>query len=78
MLSSEQRRSQADKLGDAASNIVTALLLGQFLSHTFSLELTVVGIAVSGLCFFYGNRLLKIAIDFNTMLSLTFCSPALL
>jgi hypothetical protein len=59
MLTPEQRRWQADKFGDITTYTVTALLLGQFLTHTFSLLLTFVGIAVSGLCFFYSNRLLK-------------------
>jgi hypothetical protein len=59
MLTPEQRRWQADKFGDITTYTVTALLLGQFLTHTFSLEVTVVGIAVSALCFFYSNRLLR-------------------
>ena len=59
MLNPNQRRWQADKLGDVTTYTITALLLGQFLTHAFSVQLTVVGIAVSGLCFFYSNRLLK-------------------
>jgi hypothetical protein len=59
MLNPEQRRLQADKLGDVTNYALNALLLCQFLTHIFSVQLTIVGIAVSGLCFFYSNRLLK-------------------
>jgi hypothetical protein len=59
MLSSEQRRWRADKLGDLANYTIGATLIGQLLSNTFRLGLTIVGVAVTLLCFFYGNSQMK-------------------
>ena len=59
MLTPDQRRWRADKLGDLATYTTGALLLGQFVSNSFRVDLTIIALLVSASCFLYGNYLLK-------------------
>jgi hypothetical protein len=59
MFSPEQRRWRADKFGDLANYTVGALLIGQLLTRSFHLDLTLIGLAVPVFAFIYGNSLLK-------------------
>lgn len=59
MIASEQRFWRADKLGDLANYTIGATLIGQLLSNTFRFGLTIVVVAVTLLCFFYGYSQMK-------------------
>jgi hypothetical protein len=59
MLTSEQRRWRADKLGDLANYIIGALLIAQILSGNFHFGQTLIGIALTLICFFYADRQMK-------------------
>jgi hypothetical protein len=59
MLTPEQRRWRADKVGDLANIAVGALLFGQFTSSTFRVSLAVLGLIILLLGFAYSNYLLK-------------------
>ena len=59
MLTCEQRKWRADKIGDLANLAVGALIFGQVLSNSFRSGPAIAGVAILLLAFFYGNLLLK-------------------
>jgi hypothetical protein len=59
MLSPEQRRWRADKIGDLANIAVGALIFGQAFAGSFHRGAAIAGVVILLLAFFYGNRLLK-------------------
>jgi len=59
MLSPEQRKWQADKIGDLANLAVAALIFGQFASGQFRLGIAIGGVIFLILGFLYSNSLLK-------------------
>ena len=59
MLTSEQRRWRADKVGDLANVAIGALLFGQLTSSIFRVGLAVLGLMILLLAFAYSNYLLK-------------------
>ena len=59
MLTPEQRRWLADKLGDLGNLAIAALLFGQLTSDKFRPGVAVVGVIMLVIIFFYASRLLK-------------------
>jgi hypothetical protein len=59
MLTPEQRRWRADKVGDLANIAIGALLFGQFTTAIFRIDLAVLGLTILLLGFAYSNYLLK-------------------
>ena len=59
MLSPEQRRWRADKIGDLASIAVGTLLFGQLTSSSFRLGFGILSIVILLLAFLYSDSLLK-------------------
>lgn len=59
MLTHEQRKWLADKLGDLANLAVAALIFGQLLSDHFRPTAAIVGVITLLVVFFYANRLLN-------------------
>ncbi len=59
MLTPEQRRWRADKIGDLANIAVGALLFGQLTTATFHTGLAVVSIVILFAGFVYSDSLLK-------------------
>jgi hypothetical protein len=59
MLNFEQRRWQADKLGDLATYTISALLIGQIVAQQFRTDMTIVGLVLSFSLYLYSNMLLR-------------------
>ena len=59
MLSPQQRRWLADKLGDLANLVTAALLFGQFSNDSFRPIPAGVAVVMFVLALFVGNHLLK-------------------
>ena len=59
MLTLDQRRWRADKLGNLANIVAVALIFGQVVTGTFRLTLTLLGLALIVLAYSYGHFLLK-------------------
>jgi len=59
MLSPEQRRWRADKLGDLANYTIGALIVGQLVTGQFRLHHVLIALAATVLIFLYSNSLLK-------------------
>jgi hypothetical protein len=59
MLNPDQRRWQADKLGDLATYTISALLIGQIVAQEFRTDMTIIGLVLSFSLYLYSNILLK-------------------
>lgn len=59
MITHEQRRWRADKIGDFANYTAGAFLLGQVLTHSFRWDFTVIGLVLTCGGYFYSNYILK-------------------
>lgn len=59
MLTHEQRKWRADKIGDLANIAVGSLLFGQFVSSTFHVGFAVLSIVILLAGFLYSDYLLK-------------------
>ena len=55
MLTPEQRRWRADKIGDLANIAVGALLFGQFTSSTLCLGFAVIGVIILLIAYLYSD-----------------------
>ena len=61
MLTPDQRRWRADKIGDLANIAVGALIFGQFTAKAFHFDLTLIGLAILLLAFI-GSGEIKLGI----------------
>jgi hypothetical protein len=59
MLTDEQRKWRADKIGDLANVAVGSLLFGQFVSSTFHAGFAVLSVVILLVGFGYSDYLLK-------------------
>jgi len=59
MLTNEQRKWRADKIGDLANIAVGSLLFGQFVSATFHLGFAIFSVVILLAGFLYSDSLLK-------------------
>lgn len=59
MLTQEQRKWRADKIGDLANIAVGMLLFGQFVSSTFHVGFAILSIVILLVGFSYSDSLLK-------------------
>ena len=59
MLSPDQRRWRADKIGDLANIAVGALLFGQLTASAFRLGFGILSVIILVLAFLYSDSLLK-------------------
>ena len=59
MFNPDQRHWLADKLGDLANYVITALLVGQLLSDSFRVDNIIIGLLATAVCFYWSYYLLK-------------------
>jgi hypothetical protein len=59
MLTPEQRKWRADKIGDLANIAVGSLLFGQFVSSSFHIGFAILSVVILLVGFLYSDYLLK-------------------
>ena len=59
MITPEQRRWRADKIGDLANYTFGALIIGQVVTSSFRPIATLIAVVIVLICWFYSDRQLK-------------------